>query len=167
MKKTIVGLLMILVSTGLTAQAAETNELKQPLFECALTFKAHGGGIQLIVGSFKLQGPGKIHCRDIAGNEQEMNVKVTLGGSPVAPNIAFGTFKVAAVASGIGVASGPEALLGTYYTAGGRAAFIIGAGTNLAVHGGSEALTLNLGLSLEKGVGLQVGLNRMKIEAAQ
>ena len=167
MKKAILGLLMAVISTGIKAEASEINELKQPLFECALTFKAQGGGIQFIVGSFKLKGRGKIHCVDIAGNKQEMNVKVTMGGSPVAPNIAIGTFKVAGVASGIGVATGPEALLGTYYTAGGRAAFIIGAGTNLAVHGGAEALTLNLGVSLEKGVGLQVGLNRMRIEAAE
>ncbi len=167
MKRIVFGLMMIVGIAGVTAKASDGNELKQPFFDCALTFKAQGGGIQLVVGSFKLQGPGKIRCVDIAGNTQEIDVKVTFGGKHLAPNLAIGRFHLAGVATGIGVASGPEALLGTYYTAGGRAAFIVGAGANLAVHGGAEALTMNLGLSLERGVGLQLGLNRMKIEAAQ
>lgn len=166
MKKAIFGLMMMVGMTGLTAVADDTNELKQPFYQCALTFRAQGGGVQFIVGAFKLKGLGKIQCVDIAGNTQELDVKVTLGGSPIAPNLAIGKFRVAAIASGIGVATGPEALLGTYYTAGGRAAVVVGAGGVLAVHGGSEALTLNLGLSLERGLGVQVGLNRLKIEAA-
>ena len=121
--------------------------------------------IQLIVGSYKLTGRGTIHCKDIAGNEKNINVKVTFGGSPVAPNIAIGTFRVAGIATGIGVASGPEALLGTYYTVGGRAALIVGAGAVAAVHGGKEAVTMNLAMSLERGLGIQAGFNKMTIEA--
>ncbi len=166
MKKTFFGLMMLVVSFGMTAAASsDSNELKQPFYQCALTFKAQGGGLQLIIGSFKLKGHGKIRCVDIAGNTEVIDVKVTVGGSPVSPNLAIGKFHIAGAATGIGVATGPEALLGTYYTAGGRAAFIVGAGTNLSVHGGGEALTLNLGVSLERGLGLQVGFNRIKIEA--
>ena len=166
MKKTLLGLLMMVTSVGLSAKAeVSTNELKQPFYECALTFKAQGGGIQLIVGSYKLTGRGTIHCKDIAGNEKNINVKVTFGGSPVAPNIAIGTFRVAGIATGIGVASGPEALLGTYYTVGGRAALIVGAGAVAAVHGGKEAVTMNLAMSLERGIGIQAGFNKMTIEA--
>lgn len=166
MKKAILSLVMMVVSVASTAKAENnTNELKQPFYECALTFKAQGGGVQLIVGSYKLTGRGTIHCVDIAGNEQNVDVKVTLGGPHIAPNLAIGKFRVAGIASGIGVAAGPEALLGTYYTVGGRAAVIVGAGAAAAVHGGREALTMNLAMSLERGLGIQAGFNKMTIEA--
>lgn len=162
MKKMIMGLVMLSSFVGFSAMAS--GQIEKPLWQCGLTFKAQGGGVQFIVGSFKMRGPGTIRCVDIAGNTQVMDVKVTLGGRPLAANVALGKFRIAGLATGLGVATGPEALLGRYYTVGAQGAVLVGAGANMAFHGGAEAVTLNLGVALEKGLGVQVGLNRMMIE---
>lgn len=168
MKKSVIAVLAALSLTSVVAQAAKNEErVEKPLWECALSFKAEGGGLQVIIGSFKLSGPGTISCVDVAGNTQQMKVKVTMGGSPIAANVAVGHFKVAGVATGIGLATNPEALLGKYYTAGGQVALLAGAGANFAVHGGAEAVTLNVGVSLARGAGLQLGVNKMRITAAE
>lgn len=165
MKKTILGFAMLVSMFSFSAQA--NDRIEAPIYTCALSFEAKGGGLQIVVGSFKLKGEGAIHCVDVEGNTEEIPVKVTMGGPLVAPNIGFGVFNVRGLATGIGLSTGPEALLGKYYMVGGRVAWIVGAGANLAVHGGAEALTLNLALSLESGAGLQVGVNRLKIEPLQ
>lgn len=163
MKNTILTLIAALAFTGITANAS--NKIEKPIWDCSLTFHAKGGGIQLILGSFNLSGPGKIRCIDIAGNQQDMDVKVSLGARPVALNIAIGKMQLAGIATGIGVASGPEALLGTYYTASANAAVLLGVGANMSLHGGAEAVTLNLGVNLVQGAGFQMGLNRLTIES--
>jgi hypothetical protein len=166
MKKVLVTMMAALTMVGFVAQA-DDNKLEAPLWECALTFSAQGGGLQIILGKFELSGPGKVSCVDIAGNTQVMKVKVTLGGDTLAPNVAFGRFKVAGVATGIGLASNPEALLGKYYTASAHGALLAGAGANFAVHGRNEAVTMNVGISLAKGAGLQLGINKMRIKAVR
>ena len=149
---------------GFSARADE-NRVEKPLWDCALTFQAEGGGIQILVGYYKLEGTGHVRCVDIAGNKQVIPVKVTLGGSPIAPTIAVGHFRVVGLASGVGLATRPEALLGKYYTVGARAGVVLGAGAQLAVRGGSESVTLNLALNVLEGIGLEVGFNKFKLEA--
>jgi hypothetical protein len=162
MKKSLIVLAAALTLMGLNANA----RVEQPLWTCALNFEANGGGLQLLLGSFKLTGPGQIRCIDIAGNQQDLDVKVTMGSNVLAPNFAIGSFDMMGMASGIGVARGPEALLGTYYTAGANGSAVIGVGANLALKGGREAVTINVAVNVLKGFGLQAGLNRLTIEKA-
>ena len=163
MRKSLVILAAMLSFVGLTAKA----DVQQPIWNCALTFQADGGGLQFLVGAFKLSGPCQIRCLDIAGNHQDLDVKVTMASGPIAPNIAIGEFEMLGLASGIGVAKGPEALLGKYLTASADVAVVVGVGANVAFHGGAEALTLNVGMNLVKGFGLQAGFNQVKIEKAK
>jgi hypothetical protein len=163
MKQVLVSIFTI--ATLFASSAARADQVTAPLFQCALTFEAEGGGVQIIAGFFKLSGEGKIRCLDIAGNIEEIPVKVTLKTKPLALNVGIGAFEMAGIATGVGVATGPEALLGKYIVADAQAAIGVGVGANLSVRGGSEALTMNLGVNVTKGLGLQVGVTQMKIEA--
>ncbi|MCB0350119.1 MAG: hypothetical protein KDD38_02980 [Bdellovibrionales bacterium] len=165
MKNLTIALLSVITLMGVTAKAE--NRIEKPLWDCALTFEAEGRGLQVIIGKFKMTGEGTVSCIDIAGNTQQMKVKVTMGGKPIALNVALGHLKLAGVATGIGLAAGPEALLGKYYVANVEASLLRGAGAHFAVRGGQEAVTLNLGLSLARGAGFQAGITKMKIEAAE
>jgi hypothetical protein len=165
MKHTLLVLFSVLTLSNAPALAENIESVQKPLWSCSLTFEADGGGVQFLLGAFKLTGPGKIRCMDIAGNHEDMDVKVTMGSGPIAPNFAIGHFELAGFATGIGVAKGPQSLLGKYYTAGGQAAVVVGVGANIALHGGHDALNLNLGVNVLKGLGLQVGFNKVKIEA--
>jgi hypothetical protein len=153
------------IATLFATSAAHADQVTAPLYQCALTFEAAGGGVQIIAGYFKLSGEGNIRCLDIAGNTEELPVKVTFKTKPLALNLAIGTFEMAGLASGIGVANGPEALLGKYIVADAQAAVAVGVGANLSVHGGNEALTMNVGVNVTRGLGLQLGVTQMKIEA--
>lgn len=153
------------MSATFVAQAQAQNEIKAPLWQCALTFQARGGGVQAILGVYKMKGTGHIRCIDIAGNTQVIPVKVTLATKPISLNVAVGAFAFAGASTGIGVATRPEALLGNYYSLNSTSAFILGYGTNLALHGGAEALNINLGLHVVSGLGFQYGINKVQIEA--
>lgn len=160
-------LLAIAAITSLSAFSAHAmDDVKKPVWDCALTFTAKGGGVQIIVGKFQLSGPGNVRCVDVAGNTEVLPVRIIMGGSLIAANVALGYFQLAGVASGIGVASGPQALLGDYVTVGAQAGLIVGAGANFSIHGGSEAVTLNLGVNVSRGIGAQVGISGVRIVAA-
>lgn len=163
MKKWLVAILTLGTLAAFSAHA----DVQKPVWDCALTFTAKGGGVQVILGKFQLSGPGNVRCVDVAGNTEVMPVRVIMGGSLVAANVALGYFHLAGVASGIGVASGPQALLGNYVVVGAQAGFIVGAGANFSIHGGSEAVTLNLGVNVLSGLGAQVGITGVRIVAAQ
>lgn len=156
--------LALVASLSLGTQAF-AGTISQPLWDCALTFHSVGGGIQFLVGEFRMSGKGTVRCVDIAGNVENLKVQVTLGGPLLAANVAVGIFAMQGIATGIGVATGPQALLGTYYTLGSQAADLIGTGTNISLHGGAEAVNMNLGAQLVEGLGFQVGINRVRIRA--
>lgn len=159
--------LLAILAMGTMASFSAHADVQKPIWDCALTFTAKGGGAQLIIGKFQLSGPGNIRCVDVAGNTEVLPVRVLMGGALVAANVAVGYFHLAGVASGIGVASGPQALLGNYVIVGAQAGLIVGAGANFSIHGGSEAVTLNLGVNVLSGLGAQVGITGVRIVAAQ
>jgi hypothetical protein len=141
-------------------------DVQQPLWDCALSFDVKGGGLQVFVGKYQLQGKGQLSCVDVAGNTQIIPLKVTIG-SEVAAQVAFGRARMMGVATGIGVSTNPEALLGTYVTAGASAALGVGAGASLSLHGSQNAaLTINANVSLLEGVGMAVGVSKVKLERA-
>jgi hypothetical protein len=159
--------LLAILAMGTMASFSANADVQKPVWDCALTFTAKGGGAQLIIGKFEMTGPGNIRCVDVAGNTEVLPVRVLMGGALVAANVAVGYFHLAGVASGIGVASGPQALLGNYVIVGAQAGLIVGAGANFSIHGGAEAVTLNLGVNVLSGLGAQVGVTGVRIVAAQ
>ncbi len=142
-------------------------DVQEPLWNCAMTFEAEGGGIQLLVGHFELEGPGRIVCTDIAGNTEEIPVNVRLGGTPLALKFAVGKMKVAGLATGIGIAGSPEALLGGYVVGGVQGAVGVGAGAQLALHAAERAITLNAAVQAVGGLGLNVGFDYFEVTDAR
>ena len=167
MKQLLLAILTLGVFAAPTVKADEQTEaIKAPLWECALTFDAKGGGFQVLVGEFKLTGTGTINCIDLAGNKEALPVVVTMHSSPLALNVGVGHFHIAGLATGIGLESGPQGLLGDYLTADAEASFIVGAGAEVALHGGCEGVTINVGVSMLRGIGFDLGVNKFTISAA-
>lgn len=164
MKKTMFALIAVTIAS-ICSSAFAGSQIQKPLWDCALTFNASGGGVQILIGHFSLSGPGEISCIDIAGNTEVLPVKVTLAAATLAANVAVGYFKMQGLATGIGVAAGPHALLGKYVTASAEGALILGGAVNLSVKGGAEAITMDIGVGVTEGLGIQLGLNQLKIEA--
>jgi hypothetical protein len=164
MKAKLFATLAVLTMMAFPSFAEESANIVRAPWNCALTFHAVGGGIQLVVGVFKVSGKGMIACENANGDRQQMDVKVTMGTAPIAANLAIGHFELTGLASGIGVAMGPQDILGDYYTVGGQAAVIVGVGANLPIHGESNALNITLGINVSRGFGLQLGFNKVSIE---
>jgi hypothetical protein len=137
-------------------------------WNCNLTWQAKGGGIQLIIGMFKLKGRGTAVCSNAAGEVRELPFKVTMGGQPFSPSVSIGVMKVNAAATVFGVEGQPESLFGKYATLGGQLALIGGAGAGVA----TEFLDdrdhkLSVNLELARGLGASVGIRVLKLEAAE
>lgn len=166
MKKMLLSVFTVsaLVFTATAARAA-SPEVSQPVWNCALTFDAQGGGFQFFVGDFRLRGPGLIRCMDIAGNSEVIPVTVQLGGKPLAAQIAVApSMELKGVATGIGLNSSPESLLGHYLVASFDGAFgILGGGAVVGVHGARNALDFDLSLQYAKGLGVQAGFSTLEI----
>ena len=143
-----------------------TADVQSPLYNCALTFEAAGGGFQLLIGYFKLKGQGTLRCADVTGNTQDFPVRVRLGGSPLAARLAVVPYmRIQGVSTGIGLAGAPQTLFGHYAVANASAALIVGGTANLALHGTRSALTLNVGVGVTEGLGAEIGLSDFEIEA--
>ena len=152
---------LLLVSGPVNARAESS-----PLWDCALEFNIKGGGLQLLVGHFRLSGPGMLICNDTTGNSQEIPVQVSTGGRPLSLRIAAGRLHLRGAATGIGVEGSPYDLLGTYEAVSADAAVVGGAGTEVSLHGGRGGATLDLSLELVTGFGFNFALERLEIREA-
>jgi hypothetical protein len=139
-------------------------DVKAPLWNCAVSFNVEGGGLKVIVGSFALEGQGKISCMDVAGNTEEIPVYVTVGGRPLSLGIGAGHLQLVGLATGIGLAGQPSDLLGTYVVAGVRGAIFLGGGADVALHATHRSITVNASIQAVSGLGLNAGIDRLTIE---
>jgi hypothetical protein len=166
MRSTLALFAVLVGLVSVNSALAQQGRLQEPLWQCSLDFEAEGGGLQFVVGYFELNGTGHIRCADIAGNTEIIPVAVSMGGNPIALRIAAGRFKMAGLATGIGIATEPESLLGDYYVANGQVAIGVGGGASLGMFARqNRAITLNVGLRLLRGTGLQIGLDKFSIRA--
>lgn len=160
MKKFVVMAVMMLA--GFAAKADDAR----PVWACSMGFQGRGGGVQLLVGSFKSVAYGEIRCTDLIGGEYIQPVKITIGAEPVALNVGIGVFDFVGGAAQINLMNlQPNDLLGNYVVVQGRAAFALGAGVFTAVHSKFPSLALNISVELLSGLGIQAGVNWMRIEA--
>lgn len=155
---------------GFSAQAthvlSDDVSTARPMWLCALGFEGQAQGLQLLVGSFKSQAIGELRCTDVVGGEYVQPIKVTIGAEPVALNLAIGIFEFVGGAAEISLFNNhPSEIFGTYIVVQGRAAFALGAGTFTAVRADTPALAMNISVEVVRGIGLQVGINKMTIEA--
>ncbi len=164
MKHVILSSLLALCAVTGVARA-EDQDLRTAPAICGMSFEAKGGGLQILVGEFKLVGEGVIKCREFNGSESVMPVDIQIGGrSPVALKIAAGYLEVYGLATGIGFAKSPEGLAGRYLTVDADAAVGLGAGVAVSLHlKRDDAATINLNLQVARGLGLDVGFNSLTI----
>jgi len=131
---------------------------------CALTFEAKGGGFQIGVGYFKLQGEGTVRCIGPHGAKEELPVRVTLGGHPLAPRVAIGYFELAGLSTSFGLNGNIHDVLGHYAMANADAAVGVGVGASFALQNPVNGLNMSLSVSGSIGIGVDVGLSTFTIE---
>lgn len=158
----------LMLAMGLTAGMTVKAEPKNPeSWSCQLQFEAKGRGLQVIIGKFKMTGPGMMSCENAAGARKEIPVKVTMGGKFFQPQIAAGWLTVKGIAKGIGISDAPESLLGTYYLANAQVAVIGGLGASAGFDvERNDNLSFNVNLQVTKGFGIALGVERFELEAA-
>jgi len=171
MKK--LAVILALSLTGLWAHA--DNQEIQPQGDvstnavgwvCGLAFKGTSKGVKVIVGHFKTVAYGTITCKGVPGKHYSRDVKITIGHHWIGPTAGIGYFKLAGVSSEISLLNcSPEDLLGKYKVAQGEAAIIGGVGAFTAVKVGLPQLAFNVSVQLLKGIGVQVGIDKLTISA--
>lgn len=157
-------LLLSVMALTLSASFAQA-QIEEPIWNCSVTFDIKGGGLKLLIGHYKLDGYGYLSCVDVMGNTEEYPVYVTMGGTPVSLGLGIGHLRLVGVATGIGIAGQPTDVLGSYLVAGARGALVIGGGADLALHATNSALTLNASVQAVSGLGANIGLDYLTIEA--
>lgn len=162
MKK--LNLLLAAAALLFSAQFAQAD-IKEPVWSCNLTFDVKGGGLKLLVGYFRLKGYGEITCADVQGNVERIPVAVTLGAKPVSLSVGVGSLRLVGIATGIGIATQPQDLLGSYLVGSIRGAIGVGAGADMALHASDNSLTINAAVQAVAGLGANLGFDVMTIEA--
>lgn len=153
-------LTIALVASGSMASAAEV-----PAWLCAMNFEGVSKGVQVLIGHSDFKGQGTVVCKAISGQEVSYPVKIKMSARPLAPKISLGYQKVYGESLKVALSTGqPEDLLGTYVIAQGRAAIIGGVGVITAVRASDKNFSFDLSLQVTKGLGLDLGFSKMKIE---
>ncbi|MCB0384700.1 MAG: hypothetical protein KDD43_04845 [Bdellovibrionales bacterium] len=156
--------LLIALATMVSMQAFAES----PLWTCAMEFDAQGKGLQVLLGKYEVQGQGTLDCYGISGDEVSIPIKITMDSKPLALRVAFGKLNAKGVTAQIALfANNPEDLLGTYLAVRAEAAVIGGVGAFVATHADFPALVLNVGLEFTHGFGVNLGIEKMKIEMAE
>ncbi|WP_374033758.1 hypothetical protein ACES2I_13810 [Bdellovibrio bacteriovorus] len=169
--------LILFLAIGLTGAFAQANTdavtlendasiMGNRLWGCGMTFKGTSKGIKVIVGHFKTVAYGTLHCKSIKGTHYRQDVMVTIGHHWIGATAGIGYFKLKGASSEISLFnSNPDVILGKYLVAQGEAAIIGGVGAFTAVKVGLPQLAMNISLQLLKGLGVQVGVDKLYIEA--
>lgn len=172
MKKIVMFLVISLVGMFAHAEMQDFEPLSDEvnmssrLWGCGLAFKGSSKGVKVIVGHFSTVAWGVLKCHGINGKHYSRNVKITIGHHWVGPTVGVGYFKLAGASSEISLFnSSPNVILGRYKVVQADAAIIGGAGAFTAVKVGLPQLAVNISLKLLKGIGVHVGIDKMKIEA--
>jgi len=157
MKKAILAIAMFL---GVSQAQAFTA----PAWACSLSFKGEARGLKLIVGDYKFDGKGSLFCVSPTGQNVDYPVTVTMNAKKLSPQISFGKMKLAGQAIEFSLLNlNPEDVLGTYYVAQGQAAVAGGVGIITAAKVGLPQLSIQVALQFARGLGINLGLNKMVI----
>lgn len=142
---------------------ADEGKVSSILYTCNLSFKADGRSIYLGVGYTDVEGTGTISCYDLlTGATQRLPVKVKARG----PGAGLGVtgLTLSGAATGVGVSTGPDALLGRYLMARGNAAVGIGAGAGAGLRLSKGSVTVDVSIDAQSGLGAGVDLLFIDIE---
>jgi len=172
MMKTIVKLLVLVVlavislsANPLTVQDAsaevggstDEGRVSSILYNCNVSFSASGRSIYIGIGYSEIDGKGTISCYDLlTGATQHIPIKVKARG----PGAGLGItgLNLSGGATGIGLTSGPEELLGRYGVVRGNVAVGVGAAAGVGLRLSKGAVTLNVNIDAQSGLGAGVDL---------
>jgi hypothetical protein len=170
MKSQIINLvtaLTLIVGTQAATANTEKSVSKSPAWICSLNFNGVSKGVQIIIGFSEFKGSGTLKCKSAANEKVTYPVVVKMGASPIAPAISLGYMELYGEALQFALSNGtPEALLGDYLMAQGRASIIGGVGVITAVRAAQKDLSLTISLQLVHGLGLDLGFTRMNLSLA-
>jgi hypothetical protein len=154
-----------LLTIAFLASASVASATEVPAWLCAMNFEGVSKGVQILIGHSEFKGQGTVVCKAVSGQEVSYPVKITMKAKPLAPKISLGYQKVYGESLKLALSSGqPEDLLGTYVIAQGRAAIVGGVGVITAVRASDKNLSFDLALHVSKGLGVDLGFSKMKIE---
>ncbi len=151
-------------SAASTPAQADEGKVSSILYTCNLSFKADGKSIYLGVGYTDVEGTGTISCYDLlTGATQRLPVKVKARG----PGAGLGVtgLTLSGAATGVGVSTGPDALLGRYLMARGNAAVGVGAGAGAGLRLSKGSVTVDVSIDAQSGLGAGVDLLFIDIES--
>ncbi len=163
MKKIIASTLASFALLTGSSLAHAYNETVFPT-KCTLAFTAQGGGLQIVVGYFKLEGIGDIHCVSLNGDVESRAVRVTIGGHPIAARVGIGLFRVYGLTESFGLDGSIDGIYGNYTQLGTMASAGLGVAGAIAIENPLNGLNMNLNLSGVIGLGAEHGLSTFTIE---
>lgn len=158
MKKVILAIAMVL-------GVSQAHAFQAPAWACSMNFKGTAKGVKLLVGSYKFSGKGNLFCVSPTGQTADYPVTVTMNAAPLSPQISLGYMQLSGQAVEFSLLNlNPEDILGTYYIAQGQAAVAGGVGVITAAKVGLPELAIQISLQFARGLGVNLGLNKMHIE---
>lgn len=154
----------VLLMIGLVLGVSQAQAFQAPAWACSLNFTGTAKGLKVIVGDYKFSGKGNLLCVSPTGQTADYPVTVTMKAAPLSPQISFGYMQLTGQAVEFSLLNlNPEDILGTYYVAQGQAAIAGGVGVITAVKVGIPDLALQVSLQFARGLGVNLGLNKMTI----
>jgi len=158
----------MILAIALVLGATQAHAFTAPAWACSLSFKGQAQGLKVILGKYSFNGKGNLFCASPTGQHVDYPVKVTMNAKFLSPQIALGNLKLNGQAAEFSLFNtNPADVLGTYYVAQGQAAIAGGVGAITAVKVGFPELALQVSLQFARGLGVNVGVNKMVIALDQ
>lgn len=158
----------VLVLTSGLLISLSLNAKELPYWGCQLTFKADSAGKKIIVGEYKLEGEGKIVCKNRNKDVKNLDVVVSMTSDKIAPVIALGKYSITGKTGMIHLfEEEPTDLFGNYQAYQSGVAAKLGVHSIVARHEDWKNVSLMISVMRTKGMGLVNGLTKLTIEPAQ
>lgn len=158
----------LFVAIALVLGAAQAQAYTAPAWACNLSFKGTAQGFKVIFGKYEYNGRGDLNCISLTGQKAQYPVTVTMKAAPLSAQIALGRMELTGQAAEIALFdSNPESILGTYYVAQAQGAVLGGVGIITATRVDLPEMALKVSLQFAKGLGVNLGINRMEIALDQ
>ncbi len=167
MKKVLLAIAMVL-GTAAQAQALEPVKFEAPAWACNLAFQGQAHGFKVILGHYEYNGKGDLNCVSLSGERASYPVLVTMKAAPLSAQIALGKMEMRGQSAEIALFdTNPDSILGTYYVAQAQGAIYGGIGVIAATRIDLPTMALKVSLQFTKGLGVNLGINRMEIQLDQ
>lgn len=154
---------LVLFATLLTAKLAMATT--SPLWTCDLNFVAQGGGVQILVGDYSIEGTGDLNCVGVAGEKSKLPIIVSMSAAPIDLNISIGSIQLMGNSTKITLYSlTPQDLLGDYSILQTNVSAGVGVGAFVGKKINVLDLTFPVSIKLLKGIGFNFGLSSMTLE---